>query len=449
MEFLSNHFLNANFPQILFWTFIHSFWQAAFLAILAGSFMWFTKRTKPHLRYNGLIFLFISFILCNCITFFYLWGKNEDTINFASQGLMDIPFKIKMGAGFFHFLYTYSNLLFLLWLIIFLIKSIQLGKAFRQIHQIKHQEIQFPDAYWKVRFQTLLETLKINKQVQLATSKISKIPATIGLMKPLVLVPIGLFSNLPPDQVEVILLHELAHIKRNDYLVNSIQKIIETIFFFNPFLLWVSKLIRTERENCCDEIAIAHVKDKKALVEALINFEELQQFPVKLAMNFGREKGQILNRVKRIVLNQNTTLNNVEKAFVTISLFLFLGWFFTFSRTGINIKSYPQITQNKSVENKKARTQIVLQDIVIESINLSSTQDTLKVATAITEDLIKDGIIQNTESLSYKLDNDELIVNGIKQPIVLHQKLREKYIHEQGWSVFYTQKQKSTVNNMS
>jgi len=88
----------------------------------------------------------------------------------------------------------------------------------------------------------------------------------IGLVKPAILVPLGLLSNLPPGQVEAVLLHELAHIRRKDYLVNLLQSFAEAIFFFNPAVLWISSLIREERENCCYDIAIGGIKNKNKFI---------------------------------------------------------------------------------------------------------------------------------------------------------------------------------------
>ena len=129
-----------------------------------------------------------------------------------------------------------------------------------------------PSAYWKEKIQQLADELQIRRRIQLLQSEIVQVPVVIGVLKPVILIPLGILSQLPPEQVEAILLHELAHIKRKDYLVNLLQSLAETIFFFNPAVLWVSSLIRDERENCCDDIAIAGTKNKAAFVNALCDW---------------------------------------------------------------------------------------------------------------------------------------------------------------------------------
>ena len=103
-------------------------------------------------------------------------------------------------------------------------------------------------------------------------------PVVIGHLKPVILIPLGCLAGLPADQVEAILLHELAHIRRSDYFVNFLQNITESIFFFNPGLLWISSLIKEERENCCDDIALEQTKNKRGLVQALISFKEQELY---------------------------------------------------------------------------------------------------------------------------------------------------------------------------
>jgi beta-lactamase regulating signal transducer with metallopeptidase domain len=83
-----------------------------------------------------------------------------------------------------------------------------------------------------------------------------------------------MLTTLPASEIEAILLHELAHIRRRDYLVNLLQSFSDIIFFFNPAVLWLSSLIRDERENCCDDIAIGEVKNKKQFIHALLSFQE-------------------------------------------------------------------------------------------------------------------------------------------------------------------------------
>ena len=91
--------------------------------------------------------------------------------------------------------------------------------------------------------------------MQLLQSTLVKVPTVIGWLRPVVLVPLCALSELSEDQLRAILAHELAHIRRNDYLVNLLQTLAETLLFYHPAVWWVSRCIRQERENCCDDVA--------------------------------------------------------------------------------------------------------------------------------------------------------------------------------------------------
>jgi hypothetical protein len=125
---------------------------------------------------------------------------------------------------------------------------------------------------------------------------------------------------MSPAEVEAILLHELAHIRRHDYLINLVQRITSIIFFFNPAVLWLSSLIRAERENCCDDIAIKHTHNKLQFVEALMSVKQCSFLSPGLAMKFLGPKNFLLHRINRIVYNRNKSLSVTELFFFVGSL---------------------------------------------------------------------------------------------------------------------------------
>jgi hypothetical protein len=164
--------------------------------------------------------------------------------------------------------------------------------------------------------------IQIKMPVILLESSLVKVPSVTGFFKPIILIPIGLLSNLPHDQMEAILLHELAHIRRKDYFVNFMQCLAETLFFFNPGILWLSSLMKEERENCCDDIAIGVMENKGKFLHALVSFEEYNMKTAALSLGFGGKKKHLLNRAKRIIYSNNKSLNAIEKTFLSVSLLL-------------------------------------------------------------------------------------------------------------------------------
>jgi len=128
------------------------------------------------------------------------------------------------------------------------------------------------------------------------TSSIADVPMVIGVFRPAILLPASMLLGLAPDQLEAILVHELAHIRRHDNLVNLVQRLLETVFFFHPAAWWVSACIRTEREHCCDDIAAA-ASDARAYAGALTTLEELRSPALAVAAT----DGSLSSRVRRVL----------------------------------------------------------------------------------------------------------------------------------------------------
>jgi beta-lactamase regulating signal transducer with metallopeptidase domain len=200
------------------------------------------------------------------------------------------------------------------WILILSLKSIKMGLNIWYAFRLRWYKTYQPSLYWRNRLEELSAQIKVNQRVMLLESALVTGPAALGFLKPLILIPVGLLNNLPTEQVEAILLHELAHIRRSDYLVNFIQCLLENVFFFNPGLLWVSKLIRQERENCCDDLAIAAMKNKTVYINALVAFQEYKLHGARYALAFAGQKTPLLDRVKRILNHHNyKTLSIMEK----------------------------------------------------------------------------------------------------------------------------------------
>ncbi len=121
----------------------------------------------------------------------------------------------------------------------------------------------------------------------------------IGWLRPVILVPVSALAGLTPEQMEAILAHELAHIRRHDYLINLLQTVIETLLFYHPAVWWVSRQIRNERENCCDDMAVAACGDALVYARALTKVERLRKARLELAVT--ANGGLLMNRISRLV----------------------------------------------------------------------------------------------------------------------------------------------------
>lgn len=324
--------------QALSLTLIHSLWQGLIVAVLAGLILMLTKKAKPALRYNLLAILLFAFVITASYTFLdLLFAKEEVTLNnvkptlatpkdvqnlvvIADRDSIDSYDKSAWIAYIMDFCSRNAQIIVAVWFIVFAFKSFQATAGFLYIQKIKKRNTHPLRASWKLRFDALAKKLKISQSIQVIESEHVLVPMVIGFLKPMVIIPFGLFINLPETQIEAILLHELAHIKRRDYLVNLIQILCENVFFFNPALLWLSSLIKNEREHCCDDLAIAVMENKTSFVHALVSFQEYNVKGSAFEMTFSQKRNHLLDRIKRIIYNNNKPLNAMEKLFVTISL---------------------------------------------------------------------------------------------------------------------------------
>jgi beta-lactamase regulating signal transducer with metallopeptidase domain len=152
-------------------------------------------------------------------------------------------------------------------------------------------------AEWRAKFAALCEKLHVTRPVRLLSSAALNVPVVIGWLKPIVLVPSGLLAGLPAAQLEALLAHELAHIRRHDYLVNLLQTIGETLLFYQPAVWWVSARLRCEREHCCDDIAASLNGDALTYARALTALEELRTLPTAAVSAAG---GSLLTRIRRL-----------------------------------------------------------------------------------------------------------------------------------------------------
>lgn len=141
--------------------------------------------------------------------------------------------------------------------------------------------------------------LQVRAAVRLRVCARVQVPAVMGWLRPIILVPAAALSDLSVQQLEALLLHELAHVRRNDFIVNLLQTAVETLLFFHPAVWWVSRQVRQERENCCDDLAADRCGSRVLYARALAAMEELRGMPGQMAL--GARDGVLLKRVRRIV----------------------------------------------------------------------------------------------------------------------------------------------------
>jgi beta-lactamase regulating signal transducer with metallopeptidase domain len=152
---------------------------------------------------------------------------------------------------------------------------------------------------WRESLKRLQERLRVGRPVRLLQSARLQVPLAVGWLRPVILLPVTALTALPSDQLEAILAHELAHIRRFDYLVNLVQSVVETLLFYHPAAWWISARIRAEREHCCDDWAVEVCGDRLLYARALAALEERRSAGWLLAPS--ARDGSLLGRIRRLV----------------------------------------------------------------------------------------------------------------------------------------------------
>ena len=298
-----NHLFNQIFGDIGFalaWTFLHSIWQFAFFAFCYLCISQFIKSSA--VRYQFALGLFSLCALASAATFFHYYTSVSDahqlltlTLGMMSQQQTQDP--LNNAIYFFN---SNLHLIMYVWLGGFLFHLCRTTLDYIHCKKLVQFHSLSLDEKWIAKFSKLEQLIGTTTKVMYKTSTLVSSPCVIGVFKPVVLIPPALLLNLSPAQIEAILLHELAHIKRNDYLINLLQCIINGIFFFNPFLRYLSNKIDQERENSCDDLAASYCASPLTYATSLGKLTELG-LTNQLALAANSNKHSVLNRIKRLL----------------------------------------------------------------------------------------------------------------------------------------------------
>ncbi len=297
------------FMQALGFAIINSLWQFALLWLVY--FLINTAfKLSSHKKYSASLLLQITGFIWFAFTlvFYYHQCLNESTIvnEYANQAAIST---INVTAGstkatlFAWIIKTeqflpYLSIAYLL-LLVFL--SFKWLHCYQFTQQIRQNGISKINVEWRLFVQRLSEQLGITANVKIFLSNKVKAPLTIGFLKPVILIPLASINHLNSEQMEAVILHELAHIKRLDYLINLLLSLIEATLFFNPFMQLLSRHIKRERENSCDDWVLQYEYNAATYAKALLKIATLQSAKPSFAMNAAENKDALLKRVKRMI----------------------------------------------------------------------------------------------------------------------------------------------------
>ena len=236
------------FTYAIGWTIIHSLWQAIIIAAALSLILLLLPNRSSRLRYGLSLISMVSILISGILTFWKSWNDYIDQIisspvHDPSLLVQEAEPSLSTEASSFigYYIQIWGSkieeiipLLTIAWFIGMLLLAIRMIHAYYQLQCLKKTGISTISDEWTVRFNQLKQKLGIRREVRLLQSSRIGDPITFGFFQPIVLAPISLFSSLSIEQIEVILLHELAHIRRYDFFVNLLQSLIEVFVFLSP-----------------------------------------------------------------------------------------------------------------------------------------------------------------------------------------------------------------------
>lgn len=314
------------------WTVIHAIWQVALVVLLTAGLQAAIKNMSAAMRYSIWVSSLLLILGGSVATFLYYYNldpalllmDDATQLSVASATGTDLAANSTVGSPQDPFtlsaIVTYVNehILFIvmLWLVGMVIALIRLLGNIGYVEYLK-SKFNFPvDPYWEELLQSLKVKMGIGKKVQLLESALVMSPMVIGHLKPVIFFPMGAINRLSAQEVEAILAHELAHIMRNDYIINLSVSCIESLYYFHPAMWWLTTQIRAEREHCCDDLAIRATGQPIQYAQSLVAVQEMTMMSPRLAMQFaGKEKkSRFFLRVNRLIRPKSAAMNIREKS---------------------------------------------------------------------------------------------------------------------------------------
>jgi GWxTD domain-containing protein len=293
--------------EALGWTLFQSLWEGVIIAAALGVVLAVVR--SPRVRYATACAALLLLLAAFAATLIHLLpGGHGDPGTQSALPLADWAYPVDVQSGDTRLAWDALVSAAVPWLATFWVAglcffSLRYSAGWIASGRLQRRGVCWAPASWQAVTARLAGELKISRPVVLLESLLADTPMILGHLRPVILVPLGFLAGLPAPQVEAILLHELAHVRRADYLVNVCQRVVEALLFYHPAVWWISRLIRTERENCCDDIVVALGCDPHSYAAALTALEQnrLEQPWPKSEPALAATGGSLMKRVRRLL----------------------------------------------------------------------------------------------------------------------------------------------------
>ena len=332
--------LSSEIIDALTRTLLHSIWQISIVAIVLSVVLRLCVNIDAVRRYYlSLSALIISMIVV-AITFVTYYqpvmqgGMTDVSHNLMLQAQISDDYNAGTMSSINTWVRDYNFIIVNAWLIGSLLFFIKFVGGFIYLRRIVNDAVPSSDKLSSI-LKRINKKYRINRTILIRESQKITTPMVVGFVKPVILFPIGLIAQLSVSEVEAILAHELAHIKRHDYILNVFQIFVESIFYFHPAVWYISSCIRHEREHCCDDMAIKATNSTMSYARTLIKLQELNINNIQPALAIASNRRAFSQRIQRI-LGLGYLANYTRDRLILMLLVISAGCICTVDASGYN-----------------------------------------------------------------------------------------------------------------
>ena len=313
----------SNFLQAIGWAVLNSLWQMALLWVVYQLITAIFKITGSSQRSALASFLLFAGFCWFLVTFGVILGEKSGSSGYST--LMDIDGNPAVSV----WLRSSLPIASVIYLVLLILPVLNFIRNYRYVQVIRRYGLKKADVEWRIFVQQVSARMGIHKNVQIWMSDFVSSPLTIGFLKPVILLPLAAINHLNTQQIEAVILHELSHIKRYDYLLNLVSRMIQSVLYFNPFVKAFARIIEKEREKNCDEIVMQFQYEPHGYASALLVLEKAAGSPTQaLAVAAaGGRKNELLQRVEMIMgvkKKQRFSFNKLAGVMAAILCFIAL-----------------------------------------------------------------------------------------------------------------------------
>jgi beta-lactamase regulating signal transducer with metallopeptidase domain len=286
------------------WALLHFLWQGLLIGVFTAFLLRFFRQARPQVRYAlTCIALLLCFILptASALRSMFIDAQGE-VFSTHAQSIIDISVASQTdfsGAVLQETMHNQMPWIVIAWALGCAFFSLRMALGLSWVANARRHSLTNINTSLQTRLNLLAIQFAMQRPIQLLICNELDSPVTAGWWKPIILMPAALATRLPPDLIEALLAHELAHIKRHDYLINLLQSTIEAVLFFHPVVWWLSKQIRIERENIADDLAADILGEPRQLAVALAALDEFQFAGPLLAP--AAHGGNLMSRIQRLM----------------------------------------------------------------------------------------------------------------------------------------------------